>query len=110
MDDKIKNQLEADVQPEDFAQSFRPIICAIGIKAALELCKNSGGIQQYIPLYTEVLDGARNRAIIKEFDGANIHSLVRKYNVSEIYVRYLLAQNRRSETKRILDENQGNLF
>lgn len=54
MDKKIKSQLEADVQPEDFAQSFQPIISAIGIKAALDLCRYSGGIQQYIPLYDEV--------------------------------------------------------
>lgn len=71
MDKKIKIQLEADVRPEDFAQSFQPIITAIGIKAALDLCRYSGGIQQYIPLYDEVLEGPRNRAITKEFDGSN---------------------------------------
>lgn len=71
MDKKIKIQLEADVRPEDFTQSFQPIITAIGIKAALDLCRYSGGIQQYIPLYDEVLEGPRNRAITKEFDGSN---------------------------------------
>ena len=110
MDKKIKSQLEADVQREDFAQSFQPIISAIGIKAALDLCRYSGGIQQYIPLYDEVLEGPRNRAIAKEFDGSNTRQLAWKYNVSEVYVRSLLAQNRRNETKRILKENQGNLF
>lgn len=44
MDKKIKIQLEADVRPEDFAQSFQPIITAIGIKAALDLCRYSGEI------------------------------------------------------------------
>lgn len=110
MDKKIKIQLEADVRPEDFTQSFQPIITAIGIKAALDLCKYSGGIQQYIPLYDEVLEGPRNRAITKEFDGSNTRPLAWKYNVSEVYVRNLLAQNRRSENKRILKENQLNLF
>lgn len=50
MDKKIKIQLEADVRPEDFTQSFQPIITAIGIKAALDLCRYSGGIQHSIYL------------------------------------------------------------
>ncbi len=110
MDEKIKKELENDVQAEDFSQSFQPVIGAIGIEAALLLCKYSGGVQQYIPLYDEVLEGSRNRAIAKEFDGSNMRTLAWKYNVSEAYVRNLLAKNRRSENKRILKENQGSLF
>ncbi|WP_334125954.1 Mor transcription activator family protein [Phascolarctobacterium faecium] len=110
MDKKIKSQLEADVQPEDFAQSFQPIISAIGIKAALDLCRYSGGIQQYIPLYDEVLEGPRNRAITKEFDGSNTRRLAWKYDLAESTVRKVLARNRRSENKKMLEENQESLF
>lgn len=110
MDDKIKNQLEADVQPEDFSPSFQPVVDAIGVRSAIELCKNSGGIQQYIPLYTEALEGARNRAIAKEFDGTNQRRLAWKYDLAESTVRKVLARNRRSENKKMLEENQESLF
>ena len=110
MDDKIKNQLEADVQPEDFSPSFQPVVDAIGVRSAIELCKNSGGIQQYIPLYTEALEGARNRAIAKEFDGTNHRRLAWKYDLAESTVRKVLARNRRSENKKMLEEKQESLF
>lgn len=110
MDRKICRKLEEGVREEDFSTTYQPVVSCIGIKASLELCRLSGGVHQYIPLYANVLEGSRNRAIVKEFDGTNSRALAWKYEVTEAYVRELLAKQRREKNKKILIENQQELF
>ena len=75
------------VLSSDFDEVYEDIVDAIGIDNFLKLCKLRGGMSVYIPKYTCVIRLARNREIVKRFNGVNINSLARQYRLSVSYLR-----------------------
>ena len=74
----------------DFNEIYDDIIEEIGIDNFIKLCKLRGGMSVYIPKYSCVIRLARNRDIVKRFNGVNINSLAREYRLSVSYVRRIL--------------------
>lgn len=102
--------LEKDVKLEDFSESFRPFVEIIGVPAALKVCRVSGGVLQYIPLYEQCIREARNRAIAREFNGSNYRQLALKFGVVETTVRNITEAARKENQKKYLEKNQTELF
>lgn len=74
----------------DFNEIYDDIIEEIGIDNFIKLCKLRGGMSLYIPKYPCITRLARNREIVKRFNGVNINSLARQYRLSVSYVRRIL--------------------
>lgn len=111
MDNKVKKLLEDDVRAEDFIANFRPIVDCIGIRASLELCKMSGGLQQYIPLYDQALRPARKRAVVSDYlKGDEIRQIALRYNMVESTVREIVEEDRRARRREEFKSSQGALF
>ena len=74
----------------DFDEIYDDIIETIGVDSFVELCKLRGGMVVYIPTHTGVIRQARNREIVKRFNGVNLVQLAKEYKLSESYLRRLL--------------------
>ena len=74
----------------DFDEVYDDIIEAIGIDNFIELCKLRGGMSVYFPQHSCVTRLARNREIVKRFNGVNFEKLAREYRLSESYIRRIL--------------------
>ncbi|KPA16679.1 Mor transcription activator domain protein [Candidatus Magnetomorum sp. HK-1] len=78
------------VEQEELTPEMKELTDIIGFDAVLKLIKHYGGDRIYFPLYNSTLRPARNRAIKKDFDGANVRQLARKYRVTASYIRRIL--------------------
>ena len=78
------------VLSSDFDEVYEDIVDAIGIDNFLKLCKLRGGMSVYIPKYSCIVRLARNRDIVKKFNGVNFETLAREYRLSTSYVRRIL--------------------
>ena len=74
----------------DFDENYDDIIEAIGVESFVELCKLRGGMLVYFPAHSRATRQARNREIIKKFNGFNFTQLAKEYKLSESYIRRLL--------------------
>ena len=74
----------------DFNEIYDDIIEEIGIDNFIKLCKLRGGMSVYIPKYSCIVRLARNRDIVKKFNGVNFETLAREYRLSTSYVRRIL--------------------
>ena len=74
----------------DFDEIYDDIIETIGVDNFVELCKLRGGMVVYFPTHTRVTRQARNREIVKKFNGVNFVQLAKEYKLSESYLRRLL--------------------
>ena len=74
----------------DFNEIYDDIIEEIGIDNFIKLCKLRGGMSVYIPKYSCIMRLARNRDIVKKFNGVNFETLAREYRLSTSYVRRIL--------------------
>jgi Mor family transcriptional regulator len=78
---------------DDFPDNFRDIAEAIGVDAAVALCKLTGGTQIYIPKIDRIGTTARNQALYKEFSaGKSYPQLAIEYNLSERAVREIITE------------------
>ncbi|MDR2105301.1 MAG: hypothetical protein LBP51_06060 [Deferribacteraceae bacterium] len=74
---------------DDFPDNFRDIAEAIGVDAAVALCKFAGGTQVYIPLIVDRIE--RNQQLFKDYSaGKTFMQLAAKYNLSENTVRNIV--------------------
>lgn len=79
-----------NVLSSDFDEIYDDIIETIGIDKFVELCKLRGGMLVYFPSHSRVIRQARNREIVKKFNGVNFEKLAKEYKLSESYVRRIL--------------------
>lgn len=96
-DKEIRAQLAKEVRPEDLKDAHPATlqaIQAIGVDAFVEMSHATGGISIYVPKFESVIAPARNRLILKEFDGGNYAALAIKYGISEVWVRQIINQQR----------------
>ncbi|MGL6174557.1 MAG: Mor transcription activator family protein, partial [Cellulosilyticaceae bacterium] len=74
----------------DFDEIYEDIIETIGVDNFVELCKLRGGMVVYFPVHSRAIREARNREIVKKFNGVNFVQLAKEYKLSESYLRRLL--------------------
>lgn len=101
----MENLLEwlDEVKIEDIPIVNQTLAKTIGIEAFLKLAMAAGGTVLYVPKLDGLLQPARDRKIIKEFDGYNYKELAIKYNLSETWVRQVIQQDQ-------MERDQGKLF
>lgn len=103
MDDESRKALIGEIKYEDLPACYVDIVKIIGIEAFAKLCIAFGGTTFYILKFESLSAKARDRIIIKEFNGINYKELALKYNLSEVWIRNIV-------NKELLEKNQGSLF
>lgn len=97
LEENIRAKLAAAVKPEDL-QSLPPAalqaISVLGLAKFVELSYAVGGISFYVPKFESLIAQARNRMILEEADGHNYTALAIKYDISEVWVRQIVNQDR----------------
>lgn len=83
------NELINEIELEDIPPNLQVLAKKIGIKNLIFLAEEMGGLTIYVPKKENFFVGAKNRRIIKEFNGYNQQELAKKYNVSERWIRKL---------------------
>ena len=78
----------------DLPPQFENIAMEIGIDKVKALFKEFGGTSVYFPTEKMLYKDARDREIIKNFNGGNIKELACRYKMSESYVRSIIRKNR----------------
>lgn len=76
---------------EDIPTWFKDIVEEIGIDDLIKICKLCGGSSLYIHTENSLIKPIRNRVIKESFDGGNYKELARKFNVSEVQIRKIVA-------------------
>ena len=62
----------------------------VGIENFLQICKMYGGSSIYIPVYSKMIMGDRNRRMVRDYNGKNIDRLRVRYDLSKEQVKYVL--------------------
>jgi Mor family transcriptional regulator len=85
--------IKFDIKMDDLPPDFREIAETIGLDPALKLVQVRGGEGIYIPKAEKVRRAARDRAIRAEFNGKNHRELARRYGLTVVWIRAIVAQN-----------------
>ena len=88
---------------EDLHPTYQHIARIVGVEAALKLGEKFSGLSLYFPKMgrkSQHLRSARDRRIIREFDGTNGKTLARKFHLSVVWIRCLTRMKRRSLSKK----------
>ena len=81
-----------DIRNEDIPYNLHTMVDIVGSDNFLEICKMYGGTSVYIPVYSRVIIGDRNRRLIKDYNGKNLDALRVKYGISKQQVKRILAR------------------
>lgn len=92
-----------EIKIEDIPDAYQHLARILGIEALIKLSNISGGTMIYVPKIESLFQVARDRLIVKEFNGGNYKELARKYNLTESWVRRLIQQDH-------MAKNQATLF
>ncbi len=76
----------------DLQEQHQELAEVIGIDNLIALANRFGGTQLYIPQPDKLVKNAKYKAIIEEFNGFNIKTLSKKYDVSESTVYRLVRE------------------
>lgn len=83
-----------DLKISDLPPQFESIAMKVGMDITKMLFKEFGGTSVYFPTEKMIYKEARDREIIKEFNGFNVKELASKYRMSESYVRAIIRKNK----------------
>lgn len=78
------------LQPDDLPEVYQEMAAVIGVEATVTLAQNFAGTSVYFPKLERALLNLRNAAIRREFDGANVKLLSRRWNLSTRHVRHIV--------------------
>jgi Mor family transcriptional regulator len=78
------------IQPDDLPEVYQEMAAVIGVQATVSLAQNFAGTSVYFPKLERALLNLRNAAIRREFDGANVKLLSRRWNLSARHVRHIV--------------------
>lgn len=76
---------------EDLNQEQQGFADLVGLDIFKELVRKCGGTYMYIPKEDNITRPARNAMIKAEFTGSNIRELAKKYQLSEVQIRSIVA-------------------
>jgi len=82
----IKEDIPINLLPE----IYQDIVRTVGLKGALALGQEFGGMSLYLPKIESALRSWRDENIRLEFTGANIPYLAKKYGLTGARVRQIL--------------------
>lgn len=77
---------------EDLNQEQQEFADLVGMDSFKALIREYGGTYLYIPKGDNVIRSTRNAMIKAEFTGSNIKELAKKYQLSEVQIRSILAK------------------
>ena len=92
-----------EVKVEDLPSCYREMVELIGFESTLKLANKFQGTGFYFHKLDSAIQEVRNKRIKAEFTGSNHKELARKYRLSEVWIRQILADQG-------VDENQLSLF
>jgi Mor family transcriptional regulator len=78
------------VQPDELPEVYQEMAAVIGVQATVQLAQTFAGSSVYFPKLERALLSLRNRVILREFDGANIKILARRWNLSARHLRHIV--------------------
>lgn len=78
------------VQPQDLPEVYREMAEVIGVESTINLARIYAGTSVYFPKLERALLTLRNQVIRREFDGANIRGLARRWGLSARHVRHIV--------------------
>lgn len=79
-----------DIRPEHLPEVYRDMASVIGMRQTFELAEAFAGSSVYFPRLEHALRDARNNLIRREYTGANIKSLARRWRLSVRHLRAIL--------------------
>lgn len=79
---------------EDLPEAYQEVARVIGIENAIKLSEALGGLSFYFPKIDAFVQKRRDEEIRKEFNGCNHRDLARKYQLSEIWIRQIVQNNK----------------
>ena len=82
------------VRPQDLPEVYQEMAEVIGVEATVQLAQTFTGNSVYFPKLERALLGLRNQVILREFDGANIKQLARRWNLSARHLRHIVTPPR----------------
>lgn len=103
MDSEGRKALGSEMMFEDLPPYCVNAAKIIGLEAFVRLSAELGGTSFYVPKFENVVARARDRLIIKQFTGSNYKELALRYNLSEIWIRNIIAKDQ-------AEKNQIGLF
>lgn len=80
---------------------YREIAEEIGVENILKLSKIIGGTTFYLPREDRLLLPLRDKKILEEYNGYNTLELAKKYEVSQRWVRQIVAKNQSKQGEEI---------
>ena len=78
------------VGPQDLPEVYQEMAEVIGVEATVHLARIYAGTSVYFPKLERALLTLRNRAICREFNGANVKLLARRWGLSARHVRHIV--------------------
>lgn len=87
---KIQSWID-EININQLPQPYQSLASQIGLEYAMIIAEEFGGTHVYFPKLDTVIRDARDTKIKKEFNGRNYKELARKYNLTEIWVRKIVA-------------------
>ena len=81
-------QLQSEHIPEDLYWLYE----LVGMERFMTIIDTAGGEFLYFPKRSTLERGLRREAIVREYNGANIRQLAKKYGLTERYVRTILQE------------------
>jgi Mor family transcriptional regulator len=78
------------VRPDDLPEVYQEMAAVIGVEATVQLAQTFAGSSVYFPKLERALLSLRNQVIRREFDGANVKQLARRWNLSSRHLRHIV--------------------
>ena len=85
-------EIAAEIPLDDLPEEYQIVAELFGVDGALRLAKQSGGMRIYVPKFEKLIRARRDARIRAEFNGANHRELARKYDLTETWVREIVAR------------------
>ncbi len=92
----IPGVIRDNILVEDLHPTIRMFADIVGVDGAIKISAECGGTNVYIPKLENSLTKARDRAIVKAFNGSNYLDLARKFKISDIHVRSVVERARKT--------------
>lgn len=77
-------------QTEDLPRIYQEIADLIGVEATIKLAWTFAGTSIYFPKLERALVDMRNQVIAREYNGANLQVLSRRWGLSARHVRHII--------------------
>lgn len=92
-----------EIEPNMLPEPYHKIYEIIGLAATIKLAFEFQGTNVYFAKMDGTIKAIRDKRIRDEYNGYNIKDLVKKYGLTETWVRQILSENP-------VESNQGSLW